>query len=110
MTNYHTSYRVKKRRRINEVCAKMRAGKERKRLEQDCTPHPDRPSLCMQVIVKQFDCAEPKITTYHFQACPIRRDSYWIWEGQQRLPTPMGKAQFFRRYLPAKYPRLMPVG
>lgn len=110
MANYHTSYRIKKQRKINAICAKMREGKERKRLEQDYTPSPDRPSLCMQVIVKEFECEDHKSTTYHFQACPIRRDSYWIWEGQQRLPKPMGKAQFFRRYLPAKFPRLMRVG
>ena len=105
--NYHTSYRIKKRRRINEICAKMRAGKERKRLEQDYTPPHDRPKLCMQVIVKEFECAEQKTTTYHFQACPARRDSYWIWEGKNRLPEPMGRAQFFRKYLTGKHPRVM---
>lgn len=110
MKNYHTSYKMKKRRRINEICAKMRAGKERKRLEQDYAPPHYRPNLCMQVIVKEFECAEPKTTTYHLQACPARRDSYWIWEGKTRLPEPMGKAQFFRKYLTGKFPRVMPAG
>jgi hypothetical protein len=113
MKNYHTSYKMKKRRRINEICAKMRAGKERKRLEQDYTPCPDRPNLCMQVIVREFECSvtgAPAATTYHLQACPTRRDSYWIWEGKTRLPQPMGRAQFFRRYLTGKYPRVMPGG
>ena len=35
MHNYHTSYRARKRRKINDICAKMREAKERKRLEQD---------------------------------------------------------------------------
>ena len=106
MTNYHLSYRARKRRRINEITAKMRAAKERKRLEQDYTPRPDRPKLCMQVIVKEYECAEPKTTTYHLQACNARTDSYWIWEGKNRLPKPMGRAQFFRRILTQKHPRV----
>jgi len=28
MAKYHTSFKIKKRRRVNEICAKMRAGKE----------------------------------------------------------------------------------
>lgn len=109
MTNYHTSYRARKQRRINDICAKMRAGKERKRLEQDYAPQPDRPKLCMQVVVKEFECAEAKSTTYYLQANPARRDSYWIWEGKTRWPKPMGKAMFFRE-LANKHPRLMPRG
>ena len=110
MTTYHTSYRVQKQRKINAICAKMRAGKERKRLEQDYEPRHDRPQLCMQVVVHDFECATPVKTIYNLQAGPRRRDSYWIWEGKTRLPKPMGKAQFFRRYLTAQHPRLMPVG
>jgi len=106
MANYHTSYRARKQRRINAICAKMRAGKERKRLEQDYAPHFDRPKLCMQVFVRDYECGEPKMTTYTLQACPIRRDSYWIWEDKKRLPKPMGKAQFFRKYLTEKHPRV----
>lgn len=108
MTNRHTSYRVRKQRKINAICAKMRAGKERKRLEQNYEPPYDRPNLCMQVIVKDFECADPKATTYHLQACPARRDSYWIWEEKTRWTKPMGKALFFRT-LSTKHPRLMPA-
>jgi hypothetical protein len=98
-----------KQKKINAICAKMRAGKERKRLEQDYPEYPpDRPNLCMQVIVKDFECTEPRAITYTLQACSIRRDSYWIWEGKTRFAKPMGKAQFFRRYLSTKYPRIMP--
>lgn len=103
-----TSYRARKRRRINEICAKMREGKERKRMARDYTPHPDRPDLCMQVMVREFECAEPKTTTYHLQACPARRDSYWIWEGKTRWPKPMGKARLFRE-LSTRHPRVMPL-
>lgn len=104
---YHHSLRVQKQNRINHICELMRAGKERKRLEQDYEPRPDRPNLCMQVVVKEFECPEPKATTYTLQACPVRRDSYWIWEGKNRLPKPMGKAKFFRGLI-EKHPRLMP--
>ena len=86
----------------------MRAGKERKRLEQDYELQHDRQELCMQIIIKDFESAEPKAITYTLQACQIRRDSYWVWQGKTRLPKPMGKAQFFRRYLTAQHPRLMP--
>lgn len=99
---------MRKQRRINEITAKMRAGKERKRLEQDYAPRTDRPNLCMQVIVREYECSEPKTTTYHLQACPSRRDSYWIWEGKNRWPKPMGRARFLRE-LAQKHPRLMPV-
>lgn len=34
MHNYHTSYRARKRRKINDICAKMREAKERKRLAE----------------------------------------------------------------------------
>ena len=109
MKNYQTSFKARNRRRINEICAKMRAGKERKRLAQDYTPHPDRPDLCMKVVVNEYECTEPKATTYHLQACNAMRDSYWIWEGKTRWPTPMGKATFFRA-LYEKHPRPTPVG
>jgi hypothetical protein len=108
MTNYHTSYRARKQRRINDICAKMRAGKERKRLEQDYAPDPGRPNLCMQVFVRDYECGDSRTTTYTLQACPIRRDSYWIWIGKTKLPKPMGKARFFRE-LSTNHPRLMPV-
>lgn len=88
---YQRSYRVQKQKKIDHICEVMRAGKERKRMEQDYAPHPDRPNLCMQVTVKEFECAEPKATTYHLQACNARRDSYWIWEGKTRWPKPMGE-------------------
>ncbi len=86
----------------------MRAGKERKRLEQDYAPHPDRPKLCMQIVVKEYECSEPKATTYHLQACNARRDSYWIWEGKTRWAKPMGRARFFRE-LATRHPRMMPL-
>jgi hypothetical protein len=108
MTTYHTSYRREKQRKVNAICAKMRAGKERKRLEQDYEPRHDRPKLCMQIIIKDFEYAEPRTVTYYLQACPMRRDSYWVWVGKAQLPKPMGKAQFFRRYLTEHHPRLMP--
>jgi len=99
---------VRKQRKINTICAKMRAGKERKRIEQDYPEYPpDRPKLCMQVVVMEFECTEPKATTYHLQACSARRDSYWIWEGSARWPKPMGKARLFRE-LSQKHPRMMP--
>lgn len=109
MHNYHTSYRARKRRKINDICAKMREAKERKRLAQDYAPNPDRPKLCMQVVVKEFECAEAKSTTYYLQANPARRDSYWIWEGKTRWPKPMGKATFFRA-LYDQHPRPMLEG
>lgn len=102
----HTSYIRYKRVKVNAICAKMRAAKERKRLEQDYSPQNDRPELCMQIIVKDFECSEPKAITYTLQACPVRRDSYWIWEGKTRLLKPMGKTKFFRS-LAEKHPRLM---
>jgi hypothetical protein len=108
MKKYHTSFKRQKQNNINGICAKMRAGKERKRLEQDYPEYPpDRPKLCMQVIVKDFECGDARTVTYYLQACPIRCDSYWIWEGKNRLPKPMGKAQFFRRILTEKHPRIM---
>lgn len=106
MTNVHTSYMRHKRAKVNAICAKMRAAKERKRLEADYSPRTDRPNLCMQVIVKDFECAEPKAITYTLQACSARRDSYWIWEGKTRLLMPMGKVKFFRS-LSQKHPRKM---
>jgi hypothetical protein len=107
---YQRSLAVQKQNRINRICKIMRDGKERKRLEQDYEPRHDRPKLCMQIVVKDFECAELRTVTYFLQACPIRRDSYWIWEGKTRLPKPMGKAQFFRKYLTEHHPRLMPEG
>jgi hypothetical protein len=106
---YQRSLAIQKQNKIDHICEVMRAGKERKRLAQDYEPRHDRPKLCMQIIVKDFECAEARTVTYYLQACPIRRDSYWIWEGKTRLPKPMGKAQFFRRYLTEHHPRLMPV-
>lgn len=108
MTNVHTSLMTRKRRRINDICAKMRAAKERKRIVQDYAQRPDRPKLCMQVIVREFECTEPKTTTYHLQACNARRDSYWIWEGKTRWPKPMGRARFSRE-LAQKHPRVTPM-
>jgi hypothetical protein len=109
MMKYHTSYRRQKQNKVNAICAKMRAGKERRRLERDYPEYPpDRPQLCMEIVFKDFECAEPRSVTYTLQACPMRRDSYWAWRDGTRLPTPMGKAQFFRRYLTAQHPRVMP--
>lgn len=85
----------------------MRAGKERHRLAQDYAPRPDRPKLCMQVVVTNHECPAPMATTYYLQANPARRDSYWIWEGKTRWPKPMGKARFFRE-LSQRHPRMMP--
>jgi hypothetical protein len=98
MPMYQHSFRQQRQNKINSICAKMRAGKERKRLEQDCPEYPpDRPQQCMQIIIKNFECVEPQNITYILQTCSIRRDSYWIWKDKVRLPKPMGKAQFFRR-------------
>jgi len=85
----------------------MRAAKERKRMAGDYAPRTDRPNLCMQVIVKDFECAEYKAITYTLQANPARLDSYWIWEAKTRLPKPMGKTGFFR-FLAEKHLRLIP--
>jgi len=106
MTTYHTSYQSRKRRRINEIFAKMRAGKERKRLAQDYTPRPDRPKLCMRVVVENYEGPQATTTTYYLQANPARIDSYWIWEGKTRWPRPMGKATFFRE-VAQRHPRRM---
>lgn len=85
----------------------MRAGKERKRLSQDYAPQPDRPNLCMKVVIENHEGPQATTTTYYLQANPARRDSYWVWQGKTRWPKPMGKAGFFRA-LYDQHPRPMP--
>lgn len=96
MLKMKSPFKNKKQRKINEVCAKMRAAKERKRLTGTPPAYPPDAKIKRSITLEIFDHKEPVKIIYQM----IGGDSknrLWLFKNGQRLNQQIGWRQALTR-------------
>lgn len=105
MNKYHSSYKQQKQKKVNDLCAKMRDGKERKRLASLGAPKEERAKNIHAMTISATDHRTGQTVDFElYETDNIR--SYWVREKDKGWWVETAGLDRISKVLSKRFPRV----